>query len=378
MILIYSYEFPTAIGGIASFIFNLADYLSSKKPNLVVLTRGFSGEDKLLDQKQLFVTIRLPGYKNTLVNYLIGIFSLPLVIIMFKPKIILVADILSQRIVSFLSLLRLVNKGRIFLSCYGSEIITNYNENGIKKILFTRIYHNAPLIIAISRYTKELLLQKQIPENKIIIINPWLDNKWVSNNSNSLKVREELKLKNANIILTVARLSYRKGQDIVISLMPKILKELPSTKYLIVGEGEDRMKLKEIVYKNNLQDDVIFIGKVKKEDLIDYYDACDIFVMPSREVGNLTEGFGISFIEAGARGKPVIGTRVGGIADAVVNGQTGYLVEENDLNGLYEKIICLLSDKKLAYQLGENARRHVRDNFLWDNINNFVLNKIFQ
>jgi len=376
MVLIYTYEFPTAIGGAGSFTLSLAHYLSRHDSKLVVLTQSFSKEDKHFDKSQLFRVNRIPRVKNILASYLLGLGWFLCTIIALKPKNILVTDILSQRVLSLAQLF--INKGNVFLLSHGSEVITNYNEKGFKKLLFTSIYKKAALIIANSRHTKDLLVKRNIPEGKITVINPGLDSRWFKNGFNGEAMREKLGLKGNNVILTVARLSWRKGHDTLIALMPRLTEELPNIKYLVVGDGEDRERLKGLVSENNLEDRVIFVGKVASEKLIDYYDACDIFVMPSREQGNLTEGFGISFIEAGARGKPVIGMNIGGVEDAVIDGRTGYLVEPNDTEMLFSKIICLLKNKELAQKLGENARSFVYNKFYWEGSEDCLLNKVFK
>ena len=93
------------------------------------------------------------------------------------------------------------------------------------------------------------------------------------------------------------------------------------------------------------------------------YQACDVFVMPSRQEGTDVEGLGMVYLEAGLRGKPVIGGRSGGIPDAVRDGETGFLVDPSDPEDLARALGRLLSDEGLRRRMGENGRRRVLDEF---------------
>jgi phosphatidylinositol alpha-1,6-mannosyltransferase len=123
--------------------------------------------------------------------------------------------------------------------------------------------------------------------------------------------------------------------------------------------------------KNGIDGKVIFAGRLPDEKLPEYYAACDVFVMLSREVrtrngGTLGEGFGIVFLEAGACGKPVIGGRTGGISDAVLDGVTGLLVDPDDHYAVAKAIISILKDGDLAHRLGSQGCDRVRRELTWD------------
>ena len=98
---------------------------------------------------------------------------------------------------------------------------------------------------------------------------------------------------------------------------------------------------------------------VEDDEIISYYDMYDVFVMPSREEKGTVEGFGISFLEAGARGKPVIGGNHGGVPEVIVDGETGFLVDPYDVQELADAIIKLLTDSKLAEEMGRKGKERV-------------------
>ena len=113
-------------------------------------------------------------------------------------------------------------------------------------------------------------------------------------------------------------------------------------------------------------DHVLFEGSVPFSQLPSTYNLCDVFVTPSRSAPPSVEGFGIVFLEANACGKPVIGARSGGIPDAIVDGETGLLVEPDDEPGLAEALISLLSDPARCRALGDAGRARVEQACTWD------------
>ena len=162
----------------------------------------------------------------------------------------------------------------------------------------------------------------------------------------------------------------RKGHDIVLKALPLVLKSIPNLSYLIVGEGPYRTHLMELCRELKLDSVVTFIGFAYDEELVMYYNLCDVFVMPNREIFNSTdsvEGFGITFIEANACNKPVIGGRSGGAIEAVKDGVTGFLVDPQNENEVAEKIIFLLQDEELARKMGKDGRKRVEKDFSWEN-----------
>ncbi|MFB3134014.1 MAG: glycosyltransferase family 4 protein, partial [Rhodothermales bacterium] len=181
-------------------------------------------------------------------------------------------------------------------------------------------------------------------------------------------LRDELGLNHQKVVLTISRLVPRKGIDTVLRALPQVAHQIPDVRYLIGGSGPDRDRLEALSRELHLSDRVQFLGNIPKEDLLRYYNACDVFVMPSREDRPHVEGFGIAFLEANACGKPVIGAWSGGIPDAVRDGETGLLVEPDDEADLAAAMLRLLRDAPLAARLGRNGRQRVRDEASWDHV----------
>ena len=109
-----------------------------------------------------------------------------------------------------------------------------------------------------------------------------------------------------------------------------------------------------------LEDSVIFVGEVAEEEIPHYYTVCNIFIMPSE-----IEGFGIVFLEANACGKPVIGGKVGGICDAIINEETGLLVDPLNIDQIADSLIRLLTNPRLARRLGKKGKERVQKELNW-------------
>ena len=165
------------------------------------------------------------------------------------------------------------------------------------------------------------------------------------------------------VLLTVARLVRHKGHDQVLRTLALLDGRYGDVVYLIVGAGQERASLERQVAALGLASQVRMLGALPWREVERLYQACDVFVMPSRQEGTDVEGLGMVYLEAGLRGKPVIGGRSGGIPDAVRDGETGFLVDPSDPEDLARALGRLLSDEGLRRRMGENGRRRVLDEF---------------
>ena len=247
---------------------------------------------------------------------------------------------------------------------HGAELLS-WQKQKYQRILMKKVFQYAHKIIANSHYTRSILINLGIEEKKVVVIHPSVNIEKYHPGIDTSYLLNKLQLTNAKVILTVGHLEERKGQDMVIKALPHVLKEVPGVKYVIVGQGPYKQKLEWLVNELNLNQNVIFAGYVTDEDLPEYFNSCHVFIMPSRLVGNSVEGFGISYIEASACGKPAVGGKSGGIEDAILDGVTGYLVEPTDVEQISKTLILLLKDDELAKTLGQNGRRRVEQELSW-------------
>ena len=199
-------------------------------------------------------------------------------------------------------------------------------------------FETADLILCVSRYTRARVLSwAAIPPERLLVLPNTVEDIFTPGNASPL--RAALGLEDKKILLTVARMDPRqqyKGQDLVISALPKVLADGHDVVYLIVGEGEDRARLETLAHEFGVGARVQFLGAVQREALIDIYRAADLFVMPSKG-----EGFGIAFLEAMATGTPTLALDVVGSPDALADGQLGNLVSEAELPGTISNLLTV-------------------------------------
>lgn len=169
------------------------------------------------------------------------------------------------------------------------------------------------------------------------------------------------------VVVCVSRLVARKGQDVLIRAMPEIRRRVPDAALLIVGGGPYRDTLEEMAAELAQGDSVVFTGQVSEDDLARYYRAGNVFAMPcrSRLGGFEVEGWGNVFIEAAACGRPVVVGDSGGAREALVDGETGLLVNGADVPEVADAVACLLGDPTRAEAMGRAGRERVEASYTW-------------
>jgi len=180
--------------------------------------------------------------------------------------------------------------------------------------------------------------------------------------------RTELGWLDRPVIVCVSRLMARKGQDELIRALPQVHQTAPNASLIIVGEGPYRKDLERLITKLGLTEYVHLTGKVSQKELPSWYAAGDIFAMPcrTRMGGWDVEGLGIVFLEGSATGLPVIVGDSGGAIDAVVDNETGYLVDGNNTSEIAQRIAFLISNPDVAKRMGGAGRNWVTQEWTWD------------
>ena len=181
-------------------------------------------------------------------------------------------------------------------------------------------------------------------------------------------VRTKYGLNGGPWLLTVARLERHKGIDTTLRALPAVRAVHPGTRYAVVGSGDQLPVLERLRDELALADAVRFLGAVGDDELPALYNAADLYVGASRRVDGLVEGFGISLVEASACGLAIVGGRSGGVPDAVLDGETGILVDSDDPHAVAAGINQLLSNPERRKQLGAAGRKVVESHYNWDRV----------
>jgi phosphatidylinositol alpha-1,6-mannosyltransferase len=186
---------------------------------------------------------------------------------------------------------------------------------------------------------------------------------------NTGALRTRLGIADAPTMLTVARLVPHKGQDIAIKAMAALQAEFPDLQYLIVGAGDDEIRLRALASALRVAERVHFLGQLDDAGLAEAYATSDVYVGLSRlDRGINVEGFGISFVEASASGIPVVAGDSGGVRSAVRDGETGFVVAPEDIAAAAQAIGAILRDAALAQRVGRAGRVAVESHYNWDRV----------
>jgi phosphatidylinositol alpha-1,6-mannosyltransferase len=199
---------------------------------------------------------------------------------------------------------------------------------------------------------------------------PGVDEKIFHPASGGDAVRARLGLADRPVVVCVSRLVPRKGQDTLILAMPRILREVPDAVLLIVGGGPYADELSGLADRTGVAGSVRFTGAVPWAELPAHYGAGDVFAMPcrTRRGGLDVEGLGIVYLEASATGLPVVAGDSGGAPDAVLEGETGFVVPGGSPEATADRILPLLGDPALRRRMGERGRQWVEDAWRWDHL----------
>ena len=181
-------------------------------------------------------------------------------------------------------------------------------------------------------------------------------------------IRQRYGLGDRPVVICVSRLVPRKGQDTLLRAWPAVLGQVPDAALLIVSGGPYAKTLRRLAEQTGVVSSVTFTGPVPQTELPAHYAAGDVFSMPcrTRRGGLDVEGLGIVYLEASAAGLPVVGGDSGGAPDAILAGETGYVVGGRDVAALSGHLIALLSDPAGAKAMGEKGRAWVERDWNWD------------
>ena len=228
-----------------------------------------------------------------------------------------------------------------------------------------KAFKKVKFIIANSKFTKSLGINFGLEQRKIHIINPGTD--YPINVNQSDKMNAKSIFGNAfPKIITVARLDKRKSHQNILMTIKNLIPTYPDIKYVCVGDGDEKSSLTSLAEHLEIENYVNFFSKLDQSSKNALLNEADLFLMPSVMHKKSVEGFGISFIEAASYGVASIGGNIGGQADAIEDGRTGFLCDGNDLNSIYVTILKLFQNdqyKVLGLQSKEFSKK-----FKWENV----------
>ena len=223
------------------------------------------------------------------------------------------------------------------------------------KITYSRFPHR---VVTVSEHVRRYLVEvKGIPGGRVVTVPTGIDLARFDPLAAPDTFRAELGVPpDALVVGTIAILRRKKGHHVLLSAIPGILKEVPGVVFVFAGDGPQRQNIEERIKELGIGESVRLLGL--RTDVPAVLKGLDLFVLPTLE-----EALGTSFLEAAAMGIPTVGTRVGGVPEAVKDGVTGVLVDPDDAGALAAAVVRLLKDASLRRSMGEAGRKMVERDF---------------
>ena len=351
MILIATQTFPPAVGGMENLMRGLADAFAQSGESVRVFAdaKGDAAE-KIVDAECAFVVDRFGG---------------PRILRRIRKARIIARESQNAKAVvadSWKSLerLNLIRRPPVICLAHGSELLDD-SAGRIARI--SGAFNKADFIVANSSYVAALA-GRFSPTEKIKVIPPGITPP-PSPDDSAKKEFESIIKDHHPILATVARLEPRKGLDTVIRALPNLINTYPKILYLIGGGGEDKKRLQLLANELGVAANVHFAGVTLGARKSALLNSSDLFVMPTRRVGNSIEGFGIAYLEAAMCGIPSLGGTEGGGGDAIADGETGILCDGKNAKEVEKAIAKILAAPSRLAEMGIAAKNRAAE-FSWD------------
>lgn len=363
-LLVFTGGFPPEIGGMEKHVYEVSKRLVKNGFDIEVITCN-TERAATFEHIDGFVVYRLPSWNMLGGRYPVPRFSLTTIRILWRVFRRNYDCILTHTRFYLTSLLGLIfaKLKRIPLVHveHGPGHISDLN---IVVELINKVYDHSLGSLVVKNASKRVAVSSKVSEflehlgakDAVTIPNGVDLNKFVKK-----KTKRPAELGNVTTITFTGRLVYLKGVQDLIKAFLEVKKRIGNTKLLIVGDGPYRPELEALAGRK--RPDIIFLGDKTEEELINILNITDIFVLPS-----WGESFGISMVEAGVMGIPILASDGGANKEIIRNLETGLLFSAGDVETLKEGLCRLIVDKELREQLGERAKEDFRAKFDWDKV----------
>jgi phosphatidyl-myo-inositol dimannoside synthase len=359
--LIVTNDFPPRPGGIQAFVHNLA--LRRPQGSVVVYAPSWQGAGSF-DSRQPFPVVRHPSS-----------LMLPVPSVLRRARDILRAEGCDSVVFGAAAplgllapALRRAGAGRIVGFTHGHE--AGWAALPGARRLLTRIGDEVDVLTYLGEYTRSRIARGLSPAAaaRMRRLAPGVDDTVFRPGAGGEGIRARYGLGDRPVVVCVSRLVPRKGQDALIHAWPRVLHAVPDAALLLVGGGPYRAALERMCARLGVTGSVRLTGPVPWEELPAHYDAGDVFAMPcrTRRRGLDVEGLGIVYLEASATGLPVVAGDSGGAPDAVLDGETGVVVDGRSVDAVADALTGLLGSPAAAASMGEKGRSWIEREWRWE------------
>lgn len=353
-------DYPPIEGGIATLSTHLARALAAQGHEVTVIAPWFP-DTGAFDRGEPVAVVRAPGYHWGWAR------ALPLA--RAAAPALRAADLVVAPNVAYggaLGRWTRLRRGTPYVCfAYAYEFL-KFAANPLLRAPLRRIYRDARLTVAISRYSRQRLEQFAGPGPRVATIHPGAPGAALVAVSAQRAVRARFDLDDGPLVFALGRFIPRKGHATLVKAFARVLDRHPRAHLVMAGRGPTRAACMEKARALGIEGHVHCPGYLDDGTVAALYAACDLFALPTGEdAGGQVEGFGLVFSEAHAHGKPVVAGRAGGTPDAVLHERTGLLVPPEDSDALAAAICRLLEDPALAARLGAAGKARVAEELNW-------------
>lgn len=363
-ILLITWNYPPKVGGMEQLLNQLVDEISSEVK--VDIVAPYSREAV---ESSKNVRIFRPTVNSLLWYFLFALRQGWNLISRYDYCVLFGGSVLVSPVVFLLSK---VAHQTSLVYAHGLDLIY---RNVLYQWVIQRIIPRIDLVLTNSSRTREIAICKGAREENTSVLPPGIHSRDYISKRPKTELKEQYNLEGNQVLLYVGRLARRKGvKEFVKYSLPEIVEQQKDLVFCVVGGDPDD----SLFHKGNMSDEirqeaeklgiaehVRLFGWVERDNLLDLFKLCDVFVLPAIYVPGDMEGFGIVLAEANAAGKPVVSSRIGGIPDAVLDGKSAILLEPEDWEAYTQTVLLLLRDEELQKEMGTKGQEYIQKKLDW-------------
>lgn len=364
--LILTLDYPPQIGGIATYVHQMAQALDPAKTVVYAPSEGDTSEwDKSVGYNVLRHKPFLPAF--IFPRWLKMYFQIKKIIKQEGIEIILINHVLQMGVMA--RMIKKFIKIPYVIISHGTDVSMKLGKGGKNKKMRNIVAESEQVIFNSESLKRRFLRIMPDFEEKSTVLYPCPDTMFLTPPpaEEIEKLRTMLALQGKKVMLTISRIDDGKGFPHLVRAMPGILKREPHLVWVIIGDGPKKQEILADIQKHSLQNVVRFIGKVPHKELNAYYHLADLFALFTHPDDGMEEGMGLVFLEAAAAGLPIVAGKSGGVEEAILHTQTGIVIDVYaQAMAMEDAIVQLIQNTDYAQQLGNSAQLRIKTDFQWE------------
>jgi len=317
------------------------------------------------NRQQAFEIVTLPAHRSIIIKWINRLKTFIKTTRTFDPQIVIAS---GSRAIWLSANLLPIRKYCLVVVAHGTEFGA---QTGLAATITRLSANHASGIICVSAYTRDAMRKLGVVKPTDFIIHNGADHQtyYPLPETEVVEFRQKENVADKFVLLTVGNVSKRKGQEVIIRALPKVLHRKPNVVYWMAGLPQEQTALEHLAEGLGVSQAVRFWGRVDMDQLRSLYNACDLFAMTSRQLSDGDfEGYGIAVLEAALCGKPALVSDNSGLAEAVQDGITGIIVPQNDPAAISEGILSLANAPKTLKTLGQQAQQNAINHQTWEQV----------